>query len=69
MNPTTTLPANPWTQLQTELRDLAFLLDRRGNPAAADVATTIAARIDELLTPETRGDTGAGSQPPHPLHP
>lgn len=39
----------PWLRLQTELRDLAFVLDREGNPAAADVASMIAARIDEVL--------------------
>ncbi len=50
------LPANPWAQLQTELRDLAYTLDRRGSPAAADVATSIAARIGELLTEEARQD-------------
>jgi hypothetical protein len=45
------LPANlPWIRLQTELRDLAFVLDRQGNPTAADVASMIAARIDELIT-------------------
>ncbi|WP_438479861.1 hypothetical protein [Oleiharenicola lentus] len=39
----------PWHQLQNELRDLAFLLDRKGNPVAADVAMNIAARIQELI--------------------
>lgn len=39
----------PWLRLQTELRDLAFALDRKGNPAAADVASMVAARIDEVL--------------------
>jgi L-ascorbate metabolism protein UlaG (beta-lactamase superfamily) len=43
-------PTNtPWLRLQTELRDLAFVLDRGGNPAAADVASMVAARIDEVL--------------------
>lgn len=37
-----------WIQLQTELRDLAFVLDRQGSHVAADLACTIAARIDEL---------------------
>lgn len=37
-----------WAQLQTELRDLAFVLDRQGSHVAADLACTIAARIDEL---------------------
>lgn len=41
-----------WTQLQNELRELAFVLDRQGNPVAADVASNIAARIDEVLTDE-----------------
>lgn len=44
---------SPWVQLQTELRDLAFLLDRRGSHAAADLAATTAARIGELLEIET----------------
>lgn len=44
---------SPWAQLQTELRDLAFLLDRRGSHAAADLAATTAARIGELLEIET----------------
>ncbi|MES2694429.1 MAG: hypothetical protein V4773_13210 [Verrucomicrobiota bacterium] len=44
--------ASPWLQLQTELRDLAFLLDRRGSHAAADLAATTAARIGELLESE-----------------
>jgi L-ascorbate metabolism protein UlaG (beta-lactamase superfamily) len=44
--------SNRWLQLQTELRDLAFMLDRGGNPAAADVASMVAARIGELLTEE-----------------
>jgi hypothetical protein len=50
------IPANRWVALQTELRDLAFVLDRKGNPAAADLASTIAARIGELLTEEPRAD-------------
>jgi len=41
-----------WTQLQTELRDLAFVLDRHGSHVAADLASAIAARIDELHADE-----------------
>ncbi len=52
MNPTAFHPAHPWRQLQTELRDLAYTLDRRGSHTAADVATSIAARIGELLAQE-----------------
>lgn len=43
-------PNARWTRLQTELRDLAFILDRRGSHAAADVATAVATRIEELLS-------------------
>lgn len=34
--------------LQTELIELAFTLDRRGRPEAADVALTISGRLGEL---------------------
>jgi hypothetical protein len=34
--------------IRDELIDLAFTLERRGNPEAADVAHTIRARMDEL---------------------
>lgn len=44
-----TRPPSRWLQLQTELRDLAFVLDRRGSPAAAELAITVAARIGELV--------------------
>ncbi|HEY1111317.1 MAG TPA: hypothetical protein VGE76_21865 [Opitutaceae bacterium] len=47
------MKASPWSQLQIELRDLAFQLDRRGSHAAADLAVTVAARIGELLETET----------------
>jgi hypothetical protein len=57
-SPAYTLPSHRWVQLQTELRDLAFVLDRRGSHAAADVATTAAARIGELLS------EGAGPKVP-----
>lgn len=46
------MKTSPWTQLQIELRDLAFQLDRRGSHAAADLAATVAARIGELLEAE-----------------
>lgn len=47
-----TTSAQPWTDLQIELRELAFTLDCRGDPAAADVAAMVAARIGELLDAE-----------------
>jgi hypothetical protein len=56
MNFISSPPAHRWLQLQTELRDLAFVLDRKGNPAAADLAATVAARIGELLHEETGAD-------------
>jgi hypothetical protein len=34
--------------LRTELADLAFTLDRRGRPDAADVALSVSARVGEL---------------------
>jgi hypothetical protein len=52
MNVMTHPIAVSWTQLQTELRDLAFVLDRQGNHTAADLAATVAARIEELLAAE-----------------
>lgn len=48
MKSSTRPEANEWLLLETELRDLAFSLERRGNPTAADVATSVAARIREL---------------------
>lgn len=48
----------PWTQLQTELRDLAYVLDRRGSHTAADLASSVAARIGELLGEETSAPAG-----------
>jgi hypothetical protein len=45
-------------QLQTELRDLAFLLDRQGSYAAAELAVSLAAGFDELLpAPALRVET------------
>lgn len=35
-------------QLRTDLVELAFQLDRRGRPEAADVAMTTSARLAEL---------------------
>lgn len=43
-------PVTSWRQLQTELRDLAFVLDRQGSFAAAELAVNLAAGIDELLS-------------------
>lgn len=61
MTPSLLLPMDArWTQLQAELRDLAFVLDRQGSHAAADLASTIAARIDELHAAEP------GAPSPHP---
>jgi len=37
-------------ELLTELRDLAYLLDRRGEPAAADLATSTALRLQEIVS-------------------
>ncbi|MDF3056606.1 MAG: hypothetical protein K0R17_821 [Rariglobus sp.] len=60
MNLPVSLPMDArWIRLQTELRDLAFVLDRQGSHAAADLATIIAARIDELHTAELEQDAGA----------
>jgi len=41
-----------WIQMQTELRDLAYQLDLRGSVAAAELAVSLAARIEDLLTQE-----------------
>jgi len=45
-------PVNPLLEklasLRVELIDLAFVMDRRGRPEAADVAMTISARLGEL---------------------
>ena len=41
--------ATSWRQLQTELRDLAFLLDRQGSHAAAELAVNLAAGFDDLI--------------------
>jgi hypothetical protein len=38
-----------WRQLQTELRDLAFLLDRQGSHSAAELAVSLAAGFDQFL--------------------
>lgn len=35
--------------LRTELAEMAFALDRRGRPEAADVAMTISGRLAEIL--------------------
>lgn len=67
MNLVPSLSAHRWLELQTELRDLAFVLDRKGNPAAADVASSIAVRIGELLTEETRADHRAESLASRPF--
>lgn len=41
-----------WIQIQNELRDLAYQLDLRGSVAAAELAVSLAARIEDLLTQE-----------------
>jgi len=42
--------ARALVELLTELRDLAYLLDRRGEPAAADLATSTALRLQEIVS-------------------
>lgn len=39
-------------RLRAELAELAFTLDTRGQASAADTASTIAVRIDQLLENE-----------------
>ena len=51
--------------LQTELLELAFTLDRRGRPDAADVALTISGRLGELHA-EFAPHAARGSTPPAP---
>jgi hypothetical protein len=36
-------------RLRTELADMAFALDRRGHPEAADVAMTLFGRVGEIV--------------------
>ena len=36
-------------QLCTQLRDLAFILDREGSHAAADLAVTVAQHLNEII--------------------
>jgi hypothetical protein len=67
MNLMPSLSAHRWIQLQTELRDLAFVLDRKGNPAAADLAATVAARIGELLNEEPGAEPRAESMASRPF--
>ncbi len=43
-------PVTSWRQLQTELRDLAYLLDRQGSHATAELVVGLAAGVDELLS-------------------
>lgn len=51
--------------LQTELVELAFTLDRRGRPEAADVALTISGRLGELHAEfAAHAAPGAGDSPP-----
>ncbi|HRE82696.1 MAG TPA: hypothetical protein PLN52_16750 [Opitutaceae bacterium] len=45
-----------WIQMQTELRDIAYQLDLRGSVAAAELAVALAARIEDLLTQETKSE-------------
>jgi hypothetical protein len=51
--------------LQTELIELAFTLDRRGRPEAADVALTISGRLGELHA-EFAAQAAHGAIPPAP---
>ena len=57
-----TLMLHKLAGLQTELADLAFVLERQGRADAADVAVTTSARIGELYAElvSTAGDP-AGS--------
>ena len=51
-------PANPLMEklasLRVELIELAYVMDRRGHPEAADMAMTVSARLGEL-SEEFRG--------------
>jgi len=47
-SPDTRLLLKKLDALRTELVDMAFVLDRRGSPEAADVALTISSRVVEL---------------------
>lgn len=42
-------PMTSWRQLQTELRDLAYLLDRQGSHATAELVVGLAAGLEDLL--------------------
>jgi hypothetical protein len=44
------------TKLRTELVELAFTMDRRGRPEAADVAMMVSARVEELCEEFERTD-------------
>ena len=59
--------AHRWLELQTELRDLAFVLDRKGNPAAADLASSVAVRIGELLNEKPGAEFRAESLASRPF--
>lgn len=41
--------ADKLVRLRVELTEMAFALDRRGRPEAADVAMTISGRLGEIL--------------------
>lgn len=49
--------------LRVELRELAFVLDREGSRAAADVAMNVAARIAELCEDARLGERAACGAP------
>lgn len=51
--------------LRAELAELAFALECRGRRDAADVAMTIAARVEEISEELATGSTGVDS-PPNP---
>ena len=42
------IPLQKLAQLRAELVELAFTMDRRGHPEAADVAMMVSARVGEL---------------------
>jgi hypothetical protein len=60
-----TLMLHKLAGLQTELADLAFVLERQGRVDAADVAVTTSARIGELWEElvSTAGQTAGSGSP------
>lgn len=50
--------------LRAELVEMAFVLDRRGRPEAADVAMTLSAQLEELCDELGEGDAASGELTP-----